>query len=109
MIRRLTIVLFTASVITIGFSDPALADPTCYTGCAPTPISIVGGGPSISPGVPGPHTPVPPPTESVPPPGGLPFTGQDVEQIVGIAAVLLIGGVVMIRSGRRKGRHALRS
>jgi hypothetical protein len=97
-----------ASVVTIGFSLPAFADP-CYTGCAPSPISIVGGGPSISPGVPGPHTPVPPPTESVPPPGGLPFTGQDVEQIVGIAVVLLIGGVVMIRLGRRKGRHALTS
>ena len=93
-------------MITIGFSVPALADPSCYTGCGPAPISIVGRGPSISPG--GPTTPLPPPTESVPTPGGLPFTGEDVEQIAGVAALLLVGGAAMVRISRRtraRARH----
>ena len=107
MIKKFIVGVCTASVVTIGFSVPALADPTCYTGCGPAPISIVGGGPSISPG--GPKSPLPPPTESVPNPGGLPFTGGDVEQIAGLAAVLLVGGAAMVRISRRRtrghGRH----
>jgi hypothetical protein len=46
-----------------------------------------------------------PPTESVPTPGGLPITGADVEQSVGFAAVLLVGGVAMVRLGRRRARR----
>ncbi len=85
------------SALTIGLSIPAFADPGCYTGCQPGPASIVGGGPSISPGVPAPR-------ESVPPPGGLPFTGEDIAQSVGIAAVLLVAGVVTVRVSRRRAR-----
>ncbi|HEY5024507.1 MAG TPA: hypothetical protein VII76_05995 [Acidimicrobiales bacterium] len=116
MIRKFIVGVCTASVVTIGFSVPALADPTCYTGCGPAPISIVGGGPapisivgggpSISPG--GPKSPLPAPTESVPTPGGLPVTGQDVEQIAGLAAVLLVGGAAMVRISRRRTRGRAR-
>jgi len=50
--------------------------------------------------------PLPAPTESVPAPPGLPFTGADIEQIVGIGSVLLVGGVVLVRINRRRARAA---
>ena len=102
MIQKFIVGMLTASVVTIGISVPALADPSCYTGCGPAPVSIVGGAPSISPG--GPPVNLPAPTESVPTPGGLPITGQDVEQTLGFAAVLLVGGVALVQIGRRRAR-----
>lgn len=103
MIRKFIVGVFTASVVTIGISVPALADPSCYTGCGPAPISIVGGAPSVAPS--GPPAHLSPPTESVPTPGGLPITGADIEQSAGFAAVLLVGGVAMVRISRRRGRR----
>jgi hypothetical protein len=40
--------------------------------------------------------------ESVPSSGGLPLTGADIEESAGIAAVLLVAGVAMVRVGRRR-------
>jgi hypothetical protein len=97
VIRKLIVGLVMTSALTIGLSIPAFADPGCYTGCQPGPVSIVDGGPSISPGVPAPR-------ESVPPPGGLPITGEDIAQSVGIGAVLLVAGVAIVRVSRRKAR-----
>ncbi len=45
--------------------------------------------------------------QSVPASPGLPFTGADIEQIIGIASVLLVGGVVLVRTNRRRARTAL--
>ena len=40
--------------------------------------------------------------------GGLPFTGADIEQSVGIAVVLLVAGTVLVRIEPPQGaRHAL--
>ena len=102
MIRKFIVGVFTASVVTIGISVPALADPSCYTGCGPAPISIVGGAPSLAPNGPPAHAPVP--SEAVPTPGGLPITGGDIEQSIGIAAALLVGGFALVRGGRRRNR-----
>jgi hypothetical protein len=89
--------LVLAGGMTLGLSLPASAQ--CYTGCVPSPPSLLGGGPSVSPSV---SVPLPAPSQSVP--GGLPFTGADIEQIVGIAVVLLVAGTVMVRITRRKAR-----
>jgi LPXTG-motif cell wall-anchored protein len=94
-----------AGAVTLGLSLPAGADPTCYTGCGPGPQTVVGSGPSTSPGLPGPQTspePVPAPKQSVPSSGGLPLTGGDIEQSAGIAAVLLVAGAAMVRVNRRR-------
>jgi hypothetical protein len=107
MIRRIIVGAIVVSGLSIGLSYPAFADP-CYTGCGPGPVSIVGSG-SVPPGLlnsQSPHAPLPAPTESVPAPPGLPFTGADIEQIVGIASVLLVGGVVLVRINRRRARAA---
>jgi hypothetical protein len=116
VVRKLIAGTALASALTLGFSLPALADPTCYTGCGPSPSTILGGGPSTSPGGPatilggGPSTPpiavapAPVPHESAPPPGGLPFTGTDIEQSVAVASVLLVAGVALVRINRRKAR-----
>jgi hypothetical protein len=103
VIKKFIVGVLTTSVVTIGISVPALADPSCYTGCGPAPISIVGGAPSIAPG--GPPANLPAPTESVPNPGGLPITGQDLEQSLGFAALLIVGGVALVRVGRRRARR----
>ena len=87
--------------VTFGLSFPAFAA-GCYTGCVPStpsPPGLLGGGPSVSPSV---SVPLPAPSESVP--GGLPFTGADIEQSVGIAVVLLVAGTVLVRMNRRKAR-----
>jgi hypothetical protein len=38
--------------------------------------------------------------------GGLPFTGADIAESAGIAAVLLVAGGVMVRLGRRRASRA---
>ncbi len=94
-----------AVAVTLGISHPAVADPTCYTACGPGPQTVVGSGPSTSPGGPTPQLspePVPIAKESVPSSGGLPLTGADIEESAGIAAVLLVAGVAMVRVGRRR-------
>jgi len=102
-----------AGAMTFSLSLPAFAGTTCYVGCAPGPIApvgIVGGGQSTSPGlaaVSGTQaTPsvAPPAKQAVQSSGGLPFTGADIEQIVGIAGVLLVAGMVMVRMSRRRAR-----
>lgn len=95
-----------AGAAALGFSLPAGADTTCYTGCTPTPPGIVELGPATTPGVPNSHaaTPLPTPTESVPGSGGLPLTGADIEQSVAVAGVLLVAGAVMVRTKRRRPR-----
>jgi hypothetical protein len=87
-----------AGGVTLGLSLPAFAD-GCYTNCVPSPVGLVGGGPSVSPSV---SVPLPAPSEAVP--GGLPFTGADIEQLAGIAAVLLVAGTVLVRMNRRRAR-----
>ncbi len=107
VIRKLIVGIFMASVLMVGFSLPAFADPSCYTGCFPGPVSIVGKGPSVAPSGPGVlSTPAPLPRagSSVPSSGGLPFTGADVEQSIGLAAVLVVAGVAVLRVGRRRAR-----
>jgi hypothetical protein len=98
VVRKLILGLVVVGGVTLGLSFPAFAA-GCYTGCVPSPPGLVGGGPSVSPSV---SVPLPAPSQSVP--GGLPFTGADIEQIVGIAVVLLVAGTVLVRMNRRKAR-----
>jgi len=102
-----------AGVVILGFSLPASADDTCYTQCAPTPIGAVGQGSVVqgqvttTPGVAASQSPsatVPVAAQSVRSSGGLPFTGADIEQSLGAAAVLLVAGAAMVRVGRRRAR-----
>ena len=108
MARKLIAGVILASALTLGVTLPASADPTCYTGCAPGPPGLVGsgpGGPGTAPtGVtaPAPTVPLPGPTQSVPSPGGLPFTGADVGESVGIALVLVLAGGALVRVNRRR-------
>ena len=98
-----------AAAVSLGVSHPAVADPACYTDCGPGPQTIVGSGPSTSPGGPTPQfspAPAPIPKQSVVSSGGLPLTGADVEESAGIALVLLVAGVAMVRVGRRRATPA---
>jgi hypothetical protein len=118
VIKKLIAGLFLVSVLTVAVTLPAVADPTCYTGCSPipgvpvpgipVPGGFVGSGPTPTPGAQtSPSTPAPVPlaSQSVPS-GGLPFTGADVEQSAAIAVVALGAGFVLVRVGRRRRRAA---
>ena len=108
MVRKLIAGVILASALTVGVTLPASADPTCYTGCAPSPVGLVGagpGGPATAPSgvtAPAPIVPLPGPTQFVPSPGGLPFTGADVGESVGIAVVLVLAGGALLRVNRRR-------
>jgi hypothetical protein len=109
--RKLVVGLSMTGAVILGFSLPAAADGTCYTNCSPAPIGAVGQGSvvqgQVTPGVAASQAPavtVPVATQSVPSSGGLPFTGADVEQGLGAAAVLLVAGAAMIRVSRRRAR-----
>jgi hypothetical protein len=113
VIKKLIAALFLVSMLTVAASLPAVADPTCYTGCSPIPGGpgpggFVGPGPTPTPGVhTSPSTPAPVPLagQSVPS-GGLPLTGADIEQGAAIAVVLLGAGIALVRVSRRRGRAA---
>jgi hypothetical protein len=107
--RKLIVGAVMAVAVSLGFSHPAVADPTCYTDCGPGPQTIVGSGPSTSPGGPTPQfspAPVPIPKQSVVSSGGLPLTGADVEESAAIATVLLVAGAALVRVGRRRASPA---
>jgi hypothetical protein len=112
VLRKLAVGLAMAGVVILGISLPASADDTCYTQCAPTPIGAVGQGSVVqgqvtTPGVAASQSPsatVPVAAQSVRSSGGLPFTGADIEQSLGAAAVLLVAGAAMVRVGRRRAR-----
>ncbi len=113
--------LVAAGVLTVGLSLPAFADGRCYTGCSPTPVPTptpvgsVGGGPAgqgvvTVPGVAVSQSPpaaAPVATQSVPSSGGLPLTGADIEELVGLAVVLLVAGAAVARVSRRRARLGL--
>ncbi len=110
MLRKLVVGVALAGAVTLGFSLPAFADHTCYTACTPLPVGSVGQGPvghgpATTPGVAASQSPsAPVPTRSVVSSGGLPFTGADIEQSAGAAAVLLAAGAAMVRVSRRRAR-----
>jgi hypothetical protein len=112
VLRKFVAGLAMAGVVVLGFSLPASADGTCYTTCSPTPIGAVGQGSVvqgsvIAPGVAASQSPsatVPVATQSVSSSGGLPFTGADIEQSLGAAALLLVAGAAFVRVSRRRAR-----
>jgi len=110
VLRKLVVGFALGGAVALGFSFPAFADPTCYTACTPLPVGSVGQGPvglgpATTPGVAASQSPsAPVPTRSVESSGGLPFTGADIEQSAGAAAVLLVAGAAMVRFGRRRAR-----
>jgi LPXTG-motif cell wall-anchored protein len=132
MVRKLVVVASLAVGLTAAVAAPAGADQSCYTGCTPglVPGSIPGSPPGSVPGlvpgeipgsppgsVPGAPTGVPgigavgspvrvplPRTAAPSSSGGLPLTGTDVAQSAGLAAALVVGGVVLVRRGRRRAR-----
>ena len=79
---------------------------------SPAPIGAVGQGSVVqgqvtTPGVAASQSPaasVPVVAPSVPSSGGLPFTGADIEQSLGAAAVLLVAGAAIVRVSRRRAR-----
>jgi hypothetical protein len=72
----------------------AFADGTCYTGCTP-PANVSTQAPSSSPAAPA--------ASSTSSSSSLPFTGADIEGLVGIGAgAVLVGGVLVFRSRRSR-------
>ncbi len=109
VVRKLIAGVIMAGSVTLGLSLPAGADPTCYTGCTPTPPGVLGAGPATTPGVPASQAtpaPLPEPAASVPTSGGLPVTGTDVEQSLVLASVLVVAGGVIVRRSRRRSHRA---
>jgi len=118
VLKKLVVGVALAGAVTLGFTLPAFADQTCYTACTPLPVGSVGQGPvgsvgqgpvghgpATTPGVAASQSPsAPAPTRSVVSSGGLPFTGTDIEQSAGAAAVLLVAGAAMVRFSRRRAR-----
>jgi hypothetical protein len=72
----------------------AFADGTCYTGCTP-PANVSTQAPSSSPAT--------SPSSSTSSSSSLPFTGADIEELVGIGVgAVLVGGVLVFRSRRSR-------
>jgi|ERR1700688_4071227 len=106
MVSKLIGGVVLVSALTLGVTLPAFADSSCYTGCTPVVPGVPGPATPVLPGVPGPApgtaptgTPV---SDSPNVPGGLPLTGADIEESVGIASVLLVAGVALVRINRRR-------
>jgi hypothetical protein len=119
--KRLVLGSVLGCAAVIGLAVPAFADPGCYTGCTPPgsgPVTAPSGGARPTEPLAGIHTsasgateispasaparsPALAPAQS-PSSGGLPFTGADVAELVGVAGVLFLCGAALVSISRRR-------